>query len=177
MSRFYDIAVIGPTESANTVSTADARLSGITNIASSTSAPLSAESIVQGTARGPVRIPDVDVVVRTLTGDWLLLESKLGASRIRLSRPQVGGLVFGVLVAGRALLADTAALSVPVSPADTVSHSEMIMVGDAVAPLAQPDVEVEMRLTSPPVEYRKIPVRFRFVGKDEPRVFYDPERD
>ena len=177
MNRFYDLAVIEPTESANTLSTGDTGLSRTTGIASSTAAPFSTESVVQGTLRGPVRNPGVDVVVRTPTGEWLVLESKLGAARIHLSRPQIGGLVFGVLVAGRALLADTAAFSVPVSVSGTVSYGEMMTVGEAVPPLAQPGIEVEMRLTPPPVEYRKIGVRFRFVGNDEPRIFYDPDRD
>src|SRR3990172_10687270 len=102
MKRFYDFAVIEPTESANTRSTSDVGLLGtIDDLAASTSAPLLRGSFEQGTTRRPLAIPQVDVLMQTSEGHQLFVESKFEAPRIRVSRPLIGALLWGILVADR----------------------------------------------------------------------------
>ena len=37
--------------------------------------------------------------------------------------------------------------------------------------------DIETRLIPPPMPTRRIKVKFRFTGKEAPRIFFDPDRD
>lgn len=50
-------------------------------------------------------------------------------------------------------------------------------VEELLLDLTEETWDIETRLIPPPMPTRRIKVKFRFTGKEAPRIFFDPERD
>jgi hypothetical protein len=62
---------------------------------------------------------------------------------------------------------------IPASQAIIAAPSSL----DSAADFMPTSIEVDIKLTAPPVQYDKVLVQLRDVGADKPRILYDPDQD
>jgi hypothetical protein len=114
-------------------------------------------------------------------GRYVVIQAKSEPTIVRLLRPRAGAAA-AVVCIGVFATSPFADTNVPLLRGryEKLYETCSTLIGssflDAFEQLPR-DVELEMRLVPPPIKYRKLAVRLHSTGREEPRVFYDPDRD